>query len=475
MRIGNLRRTVLTVALTAASTMGTTAAQAQGTTLPASWLQLIGLLPAPTYDPYASQIPRRRPGHPPEPLPMFVEQNPDALNPAPVDQAAASCRCRIAGASWNRWAATRRGTTRTTRTSSRATSRSSARTGSSRSPAFPTPCSNRAASRRRSVRSPVPSPARTTCSATPTRSSWPRPRSRASCYYKGDTAFKPPEYRIQGDAGLQLQPRATPRRCARCNVDPTFGTSRDDGFIGVQELFVTKDYRTASARYDVDEVRIGIQPFSSDFRGFLFQDNQPGVRFFGNRDNNRWQYNFAWFRRLEKDINSGLNDVTKGPRKDDIFLANLYRQDFPVVGFVSQAIFAYNRNREDSSFYDSNGFIQRPAAIGREFPRTYDVGYFGYNGDGHFGRLNLTVAGLRRGRQAEARRVRRRGRPISAPASSPPKPRWISTGSACAARSPMPAATTIRTTTARPATTRSSRTRFSPVPTRATGSARTCR
>ena len=86
MRIGNLRRTVLTVALTAASTMGTTAAQAQGSTLPTSWLQLIGLLPAPTYDPYASQIPRRRPGHPPEPLPMFVEQNPDALNPAPVDQ-----------------------------------------------------------------------------------------------------------------------------------------------------------------------------------------------------------------------------------------------------------------------------------------------------------------------------------------------------------------------------------------------------
>ena len=47
MRIGNLRRTVLTVALTAASTMGTTAAQAQGSTLPTSWLQLIGLLPAP--------------------------------------------------------------------------------------------------------------------------------------------------------------------------------------------------------------------------------------------------------------------------------------------------------------------------------------------------------------------------------------------------------------------------------------------
>ena len=176
------------------------------------------------------------------------------------------------------------------------------------------------------------------------------------------------------------------------NLDPRLGTERDDGFIGVQELFYTKDLRTASARYDVDEVRVGIQPFSSDFRGFLFQDNQLGVRFFGNRDNNHWQYNLALFRRLEKDINSGLNDVTKGLRDDDVFIANLYRQDFPYTGFVSQAIFAYNRNREDSSFYDSNGFIQRPAAIGREFPRTYDVAYLGYNGDGHIGRLNLTLS-----------------------------------------------------------------------------------
>ncbi len=31
----------------------------------------------------------------------------------------------------------------------------------------------------------------------------------------------------------------------------------------------------------------------SDFRGFLFQDNQLGVRFFGTRDSNRWQYNFG--------------------------------------------------------------------------------------------------------------------------------------------------------------------------------------
>src|SRR5690606_24021687 len=87
MRIGTLPRPTLIAALAAAFVLGAPNVAAQGNSVPASWLQLIGLLPAPTYDPYESQIPRRRPGHPPEPLPMFVEQNPDALNPAPVDQA----------------------------------------------------------------------------------------------------------------------------------------------------------------------------------------------------------------------------------------------------------------------------------------------------------------------------------------------------------------------------------------------------
>jgi hypothetical protein len=147
--------------------------------------------------------------------------------------------------------------------------------------------------------------------------------------------------------------------------------------------------RDVDSRYDFDSLRVGIQPFSTDFRGFLFQDSEPGVRLFGNRDNNRWQYNLAYFRRLEKDLNSGLNDITKSPRHDDILIANVYRQDWPWVGYTSQATIAYNHNSDDR-FYNSNGFIERPAAIGLQLPRSYDVTYLGYNGDGHIGRINLT-------------------------------------------------------------------------------------
>ena len=112
------------------------------------------------------------------------------------------------------------------------------------------------------------------------------------------------------------------------DVRPSKASHRYDAFLGVQELFVDKHLGNTSDRYDFYSVRLGIQPFQSDFRGFLFNDSQLGLRFFGNRDNNRFQYNFAAFWRLEKDTNSGLNDITQSPRDDFIFTANLYRQDF---------------------------------------------------------------------------------------------------------------------------------------------------
>ncbi len=116
------------------------------------------------------------------------------------------------------------------------------------------------------------------------------------------------------------------------------------------------------------------------------------MRLFGTRNNNIFQYNLGWFRRLEKDTNSGLNDLGASLRDDDVFVANLYWQDLFVKGFVSQFSLYYNRNRDEGFHFDQNGFIQRPASLGQERVRDYDVFYAGYNGDGHFGRLNLTTS-----------------------------------------------------------------------------------
>jgi hypothetical protein len=207
---------------------------------------------------------------------------------------------------------------------------------------------------------------------------------------KGSTAYKPPEVEFRLTLALNYNYAQVPEKRI-LSISPSNPTRRRDTFVGVQEAFVDYHLRNVSDRYDFDSLRVGIQPFSSDFRGFLFQDNQLGVRLFGDRDNNRWQYNLAAFQRLEKDTNSGLNDIGQSLRKDQVFVANLYRQDLPFPGMTSQLSVVYNRNREGGQVhFDDNGFPVRPSLIGDQRSRDYDVLYLGYNVDGHIGRLNLT-------------------------------------------------------------------------------------
>jgi hypothetical protein len=210
--------------------------------------------------------------------------------------------------------------------------------------------------------------------------------------FSGSTAFMPPHYEIKVALAFNYNRVEVDERRVLF-VEPSKGTVRNDGFMGVQEAFYDYHIRNTSDRYDFDSVRVGIQPFQSDFRGFLFQDNQLGIRFFGNRDNNRFQYNLFAVWRLEKDTNSGLNDIAQTPRDDFLFGGNLYRQDFLVPGLTSQITVVYNRNREaDDIQIDHNGFPVRPALLGTLRGREYDATYLGYNADGRFGRLNLTAS-----------------------------------------------------------------------------------
>ena len=208
---------------------------------------------------------------------------------------------------------------------------------------------------------------------------------------KGMTAYKPPSIEYRFILAGQLNYVNVPERRV-LKVKPSKNSHRTDHFIGVQEVFV--DYHLGqydNSRFDFFSVRVGVQPVQQDFRGFLFQDNQLGIRLFGNRDNNRFQFNLGAFWRLEKDTNSGLNSVVDTPRRDYVFLANVFRQDFPVVGLTSQVSVTYNMNREKNHIeIDKNGFPARPALIGDLRGRNYDVVYVGYATDGRIGRINLT-------------------------------------------------------------------------------------
>ncbi len=213
---------------------------------------------------------------------------------------------------------------------------------------------------------------------------------------KGNTTFKPPDYEFRIVPVLTVN-HVQAQEAGLLRIDPTEGRTRTDRFASLQELFYDKHLRNVSDRYDFDSLRVGIQPFTSDFRGFLFIDQPFGIRVFGNRDNNHFQYNLAWFRRMEKDTNSGLNDITKPLRQDDVYVANLYRQDWPRLGFTSQATVLHNRNREDRFHYDTNGFLVRPSFLGDLRPHRYQVTYLGVSGDGHLSswwpksRLNLST------------------------------------------------------------------------------------
>ncbi len=210
---------------------------------------------------------------------------------------------------------------------------------------------------------------------------------------KGSTAYKPPSIEYRVTFAYNVNYVDVPERRVLF-VEPSKGSSRLDHFLGVQEAFV--DYHFTqfdNERFDFISIRAGIQPFQADFRGFLFQDQQLGVRLFGNRDNNRLQFNVAAFWRLEKDTNSGLNSVVQSPRDDLVFIANVYRQDFLIPALTSQLTVAYNRNREaDDIEIDDNGFPVRPALLGTLRGREYDVFYLGYNADGRIGRINLTAS-----------------------------------------------------------------------------------
>jgi hypothetical protein len=149
-----------------------------------------------------------------------------------------------------------------------------------------------------------------------------------------------------------------------------------------------------SPAFDTTSMRVGIQQFASDFRGFIFNDFNLGARLFGNFAANRWQYNIAYFNLLEKNTNSELNEINFRDlefRDQKVYIANLYRQDTFVKGYTTQFSLHYNSD-QPSRHFDVNGFLVRPAKIGDVRPHHVRAGYLGWAGDGHFGRLNLTHA-----------------------------------------------------------------------------------
>jgi len=212
--------------------------------------------------------------------------------------------------------------------------------------------------------------------------------------FHGDTSFRPVDWRIRVTPAVSLN-YLDVQELGIVNVDVRAGTTRLDSHLGLQEAFGELKLHDLSPNYDFVSIRAGIQGFNSDFRGFLFVEEQPGVRVFGNYDSNRWQYNLAYFDFLEKNTNSGLNSMAL--RKQQVIIANVYRQDFLFQGYTAQLSVHYNIDQATVHF-DDNGFLVRPAPVGSVVsdnmvrPHSIHAVYLGWTGDGHIGPINVTNA-----------------------------------------------------------------------------------
>jgi len=206
--------------------------------------------------------------------------------------------------------------------------------------------------------------------------------------FKGETAFKPIDWALRL-LGVYNHNYIDVEENSVVNPNPQKGTTREKEFWSLQEAFAEIHLRDLSNNYDFVSLRIGMQPFVSDFRGFIFNDTNLGIRIFGNYDNNRWQYNLAAFDMREKDTYSDLNEFD--PRKQQVYVANIFRQDLIWKGYTGELSFLADFDNT-SRHYDKNGFITRPAPIGTVADHYVQAYYLGWTGDGHIGWLNIDHA-----------------------------------------------------------------------------------
>lgn len=205
--------------------------------------------------------------------------------------------------------------------------------------------------------------------------------------FKGSTAFKPRDWAFRITPHFNLNYLGVRERNV-VNPSPAAGLTRRRQHLALQEAFGEVKIADVGPNFDFISVRAGIQPFNSDFRGFLFRDTNLGVRLFGNLGMNRNQWNLAYFDQLEKETNSELNLFER--RKQRVLVANFYRQDFLTEGYTISPSFHASFDDGQEFFYDANDLLVRPSPIGVVRPHKVHAYYAGLGGDGHWGRLNVT-------------------------------------------------------------------------------------
>ena len=210
--------------------------------------------------------------------------------------------------------------------------------------------------------------------------------------FNGDAGFEPPLWQLKVTPVFNLDNDIRLQELGDTNPDVRTGFDRRKFDVGIQELFAEVRMAITSPFFDFVSLRVGRQFFSSDFRGFIFVDENRGIRVFGNGASNRNSYNVAFFDMLEHETNSGLLRENSPDRGQKVFIANFFRQDFLDIPGYTAGISYHGDHDDPSFFFDQNGFLVRPDPVGRFKPHQVDAHYIGLVGDGHIGRINVDHA-----------------------------------------------------------------------------------
>ena len=208
--------------------------------------------------------------------------------------------------------------------------------------------------------------------------------------FHGDAGFKPVDWRAKITPVFNIN-YLDVDELGVVSPDVRRGTHRYRQDQSIEEWFIEAKLADTSPYYDFTSMRVGSQPFVSDFRGFIFSDTNRAARLFGTRNANRDQFNLIVFDPLEKNTNSDLNSFA-GDRDQTVAIANYYRQDFIWPGYTAQLSVHYDSDRGEGLVFDRNGFLVRPDPVGVFTPHEVEAVYLGWAGDGHINRFNISHA-----------------------------------------------------------------------------------
>ncbi|MCB9877836.1 MAG: hypothetical protein H6835_09565 [Planctomycetes bacterium] len=178
-------------------------------------------------------------------------------------------------------------------------------------------------------------------------------------FFHGDTVFRPATWRV----------RATFAFDERNADDVDNGNTQGD--IAVQEMFGEMLLWEMDPYLDFGSIRVGRQAFASDFRNFIFQDNNDAVKLFGSFWESRIDFEFAFFDLVAKDPFSNLNRGFLG-RDQQYWSASVFLEDMLAMGYKVQFTM---QGAHDTS---------RAATI--------DAYYAGFNGQGRIGKIQVAHA-----------------------------------------------------------------------------------